>query len=75
MGLAQRLEMLGDVGDGHCGLGGESLDVPWSLGQEVDQLEAPIAGEGLRDARELGIEAVFKWTVTHGLSRHCSPME
>jgi hypothetical protein len=58
--------VLGDVGDGHLGLGGERLDVAGGLGEQVDQLEAAVAGEGGGDAGELWVEALLEGAVAHG---------
>lgn len=65
-GVLEDLEMLGGVGDGHAGLGGKGLDAPGGLSKQVDEFEAPLAGEGVGDAGELGIEAVLEIAMGHG---------
>src|SRR5688572_17451353 len=61
--------MLRDVRYRHLGLGGESVHVARALGEEVQQLQALVAGKSCSHSRELGIEAVLEGSVAHGLLR------
>src|SRR5439155_25996184 len=61
----QRLEVLRGVRDRQLGLGGERLDVAGRLGQQVDELEPFVAGEGGADAGELRVDAVLELSMTH----------
>ena len=63
VGVAQDLEVLRDAGDGHVGLGGQRLDVARRLREEVEQLEAAVAGQRVADPGEEGVEALLEGAV------------
>jgi len=52
--------VLGCVGDGLCGFGGEVFDGTLALSEEFEELEAASAGKGFADAGELFEEGVFE---------------
>jgi hypothetical protein len=66
--LAQGLQMLRGVRDGRADFTGERIDGALTLAEELEQLQAMGAAEGLPDARELRIQAVFEVAV--GIGRH-----
>jgi len=61
----QRSQVLRGVRDGEVHLGGQCLNMPRRLGEEIDELESPFAGEGPADARELRVEALLERAVGH----------
>jgi hypothetical protein len=66
--LPECLEMLRNVRDGRTNLPGERINSPLALPEEFEQFEPARAAEGLADARELRIQAVFKVAVR--VARH-----
>jgi hypothetical protein len=64
-GLAEDLEVVAGVGQCEPHLPGEDLDGPLAVGQHVQNLDSPAAGDALADARELIEELALHPVIGH----------
>ena len=69
-GLAQDLQVLAGVGHRQADLAGQGLHGPLAVGEHVQQLDAPAAGQGLGRPGELVEQGRLGRPVTHVASSH-----
>ena len=65
--LPKRLEVLRCVGERQADLARERLDGAFSLGEQLQELEAVRARERLPDAGELRVQPILELTMTMGV--------